>query len=456
MLKGLSPMTKTLKLIANQGATFVNAFTSSPICCPSRSSLLSGQYAHNNKAFNNSKSGGCFGTHWRETVEPEAFPVLLQKHGYKTFFAGKYLNEYYSKEVPVGWNEWYGLHGNSRYFNYTLNENGKVLFHFDEYLTDLLKNRTLRFLQDIQADTPFFAMIAPPAPHEPFTAAHRHENMFPHENAVRTKNFNVPFGPLEKHWLLTMPPSPLPEQIVKEIDIIYRKRWQSLMAVDEMVDAIVTLLEERELMTNTYFIFTSDNGYHMGQFSQPYDKRQPYETDIRVPFLIRGPKVAPKSLVSSPIALIDVAPTVLELAGIPVPSKMDGASFISKLNTMEIHERQILIEYWGEGNYETYNPECPWQRQDKLSLCSSNIACHCQDSWNNTFSCVRHLGREVDMIYCQFKDNENFVEAYDLTTDSYQINNIAYEMLPSIRAHYSLVLTNLTKCSGETCRQIYY
>lgn len=456
MLKGLSPMTRTQKLIANQGATFVNAFTSSPICCPSRSALLSGQYAHNNKVHNNSKSGGCYGMHWRKNVEPTTFQVLLQNRGYKTFYAGKYLNEYDSKDIPVGWNEWYGLHGNSRYFNYTLNENGQTVFYSDEYLTDILKNRTLRFLQDVEAGTPFFAMVAPPAPHEPFTAASRHQNMFPNEKAVRTANFNVPFGPLEKHWLLTMPPSPLAEGIIDEIDIIFRKRWQSLMAVDEMVEDIVRLLEDRMLMTNTYFIYTSDNGYHMGQFSQPYDKRQPYETDIRIPFLIRGPKVASKSLVTSPIALIDIAPSILELAGIPVPSEMmDGASFVSKLSNMNIQERQILIEYWGEGNIDTYNPECPWQKQDKLYLCSTDTACHCQDSWNNTFSCVRHMGNDVDMIYCQFKDNENFVEAYDLTSDSYQMKNIAYDMLPSIRAQYSLALTNLTECSGETCRRIY-
>ncbi|XP_055536141.1 N-acetylglucosamine-6-sulfatase-like isoform X2 [Wyeomyia smithii] len=448
-------MTKTQKLIANQGATFVNAFTSSPICCPSRSSLLSGQYAHNTKVYNNSKSGGCYGVHWRETVEPETFPVLLQKHGYKTFYAGKYLNEYYSKDIPVGWDEWYGLHGNSRYFNYTLNVNGKVLFYSDEYLTDHLKNRTLEFLEKVSSSAPFFAMVSPPAPHEPFTAAYRHQDMFPNVKAVRTKNFNIPFGPLEKHWLLTMPPSPLPEQIVEEVDIIYRKRWQSLMAVDEMVAAMVNILEKRKLMANTYFIYTSDNGFHMGQFSQPYDKRQPYETDIRIPFLFRGPKLLPKTLVASPTALIDIAPTVLELAGIDIPPQIDGDSFLSKLNNMEIQERQILIEYWGEGNSETYNPECPWQRKDNLYLCSSEIACHCQDAWNNTFNCVRHLGSDMNMVYCQFKDKENFVEAYDLTNDLYQVNNIAYDMLPSIRAKYSLALNNLTECVGETCRRIY-
>lgn len=455
-LKGLNPMIKTQQLIANKGATFLNAFTSSPICCPSRSSLLTGQYAHNVKTFNNSQAGGCYGTHWREKVEPETFPVLLQKAGYRTFYAGKYLNEYYSEAVPPGWSDWHGLHGNSKYYNYTLNENGQLVSFTDEYLTDVLGNRTVDFITKIEPGIPFFAMIAPPAPHAPYTAAERHQDTFPDVTAPRTKNYNLPCGPLEKHWLLTMPPSPLPADILASVDIIYRKRWQSLLAVDEMVESIVKVLENREMSTNTYFIYTSDNGYHMGQFGLPYDKRQPYETDIRVPFLISGPKIPPKTLISSPVALIDVAPTVLELAGLEVPPLIDGASVLNKLSHMEIiEERQVLIEYWGEGTHETYNPECPWQKKDKLSLCTLDAGCHCQDSWNNTYSCVRHLASDLDMIYCQFKDNEHFTEAYDLSNDMDQIENIAYDMLTSLRAKYDLAITNLTACAGATCRRIY-
>lgn len=202
-------------------------------------------------------------------------------------------------------------------------------------------------------------------------------------------NYNLPCGPLgiklvfdckcdiqglsfilsEKHWLITMPPLPLPADIVANIDIIYRKRWQSLLAVDEMVESIMTILEKRKVLSNTYIIYTSDNGYHMGQFGQAYDKRQPYETDIRVPLLMAGPKITPKTLVASPVALIDIAPTVLELAGLDVPDLLDGASVLSTLeDAMEIEERQLLIEYWGEGTPETYNPDCPWQKKDKLSV----------------------------------------------------------------------------------------
>ncbi|XP_055624228.1 N-acetylglucosamine-6-sulfatase-like [Toxorhynchites rutilus septentrionalis] len=454
-LKGLAPMVKTQQFIANEGATFTNAFTSSPICCPSRSSILSGQYTHNTRTHNNSYSGGCYGDYWRSTVEPQNFPVKLQQAGYKTFYAGKYLNQYMSKVIPPGWNEWYGLYGNSIYYNYTLNENGRSVSYSEEYLTDLLRNKTLDFISNAETSEPFFAMVAPPAPHAPYTAAQRHQHMFPEIYAPRTKNFNIPCNSLEKHWLLTMPPSPLPNNILESIDDIYRKRWQSLMAVDEMVEAIAMLLERKNILQNTFVIYTSDNGYHLGQFSQPYDKRQPYETDIRVPFLIRGPNIAPKSLISSPVALFDIAPTIFDLAGLEIPSRMDGESIMPKLLQTSIKERQILIEYWGEGNVNTYNSECPWQKKDKLYLCTLDAVCHCQDSWNNTYNCVRHLAEDVDFIYCEFMDNEHFAEAYDLTNDLYQIQNVAFEILPSARAKYSLALTNLTQCMGESCRQIY-
>ncbi|XP_055598016.1 N-acetylglucosamine-6-sulfatase-like isoform X2 [Uranotaenia lowii] len=406
VLKGLNPMKKTQQLIANEGATFVNAFTTSPVCCPSRSAILTGQYAHNTKTYNNSKTGGCYGTHWKNNLEPNALPVQLKLQGYSSFYGGKYLNEYFSTEVPPGWDHWFGLHGNSRYYNYTINDNGKIVTFAEQYLTDVLLNRTLNFINSVKQG-PFFAMIAPPAPHAPFTAAERHQELFPEVKAYRTENFNIASSPLKKHWILTMPPSPLPADMLDDIDLIYRKRWQTLMAVDDMVEAIVHALAKIKRLKDTFIIYTSDNGYHMGQFSQPYDKRQPYETDIRVPFLVRGPTIAPKTLVTSPVALIDIVPTILEMANMKPPAHLDGVSVLNKLYHNEISERQLLIEYWGEGNAESYNPDCPWQKKDNLALCTTDAACHCQDSWNNTYSCVRHMAVDLDLKYCQFKDNEH-------------------------------------------------
>lgn len=112
-----------------------------------------------------------------------------------------------------------------------------------------------------------------------------------------------------------MPPATLQNQTLETLDIYYRKRWQSLLAVDEMIANIVRSLKEKNIFSNTYIIFTSDNGYHIGQFAQAFDKRQPYETDIRVPFVIFGPIIPPKIVYDNPVALIDIFPSILTKAG---------------------------------------------------------------------------------------------------------------------------------------------
>jgi N-acetylglucosamine-6-sulfatase len=118
-----------------------------------------------------------------------------------------------------------------------------------------------------ETNTPFFAMIAPPAPHAPFEAAARHAQAFENVTAPRTENFNIPSGPLDKHWLLTMLPGTLPADVINSLDLIYRKRWQTLLAVDEMVENIISHIGRKNMLENTYIIFTSDNGYHIGEIA---------------------------------------------------------------------------------------------------------------------------------------------------------------------------------------------
>lgn len=460
VLQGLFPMINTQNLLSLKGMTFLNSFTSSPICCPSRASILSGLYAHNHETKNNSVSGGCYGDFWKSHIEPNALPVIMQENNYETFFAGKYLNEYKEATVPPGWNHFFGLHGNSVYYNYTLTENGKIVSYSDEYLTDVLSNKLQDFINQNSRKSPFFAMITPPAPHAPYTPADRHKSTFIGTKALKTANFNMVSGPLDKHWLVASSKK-IDEKLLEKMDTYYRMRWSALLAVDEMVKNIINILHVRNELDNTYIVYTSDNGYHIGQFAQPFDKRQPYETDIRVPFIVRGPNIPEKSISTHPVALIDLFPTLLEWAGIRLPGNEDGISFslipakakdTGYQNDVDYH-RQILIEYWGEGNDKTFNPLCPGKRSDHLSLCSLEADCHCQDSLNNTYSCIRHFAYNTNKIYCEFIDHENFVEAYDLEIDPYQMNNLGFTMLPSERALYNLALKNLTICLGESCRR---
>ncbi|XP_077292530.1 N-acetylglucosamine-6-sulfatase-like [Arctopsyche grandis] len=476
VLGGMTPMTKTEKLLQKRGVHFMNSFTSAPICCPSRSSILTGMYPHNHKTVNNTLSGGCSDNNWQENFEPKTFAAILQKDAhYKTFYAGKYLNEYGKNKaggplhVPLGWNEWRGLIGNSKYYNFTLSHNGDAIsYENGEYLTDIITNEALEFMDSeykMGLLDPMLIVLAPPAPHAPFTPALRHRNAFEDLHVKETPNFNIPAGE-DKHWIMRMPPSPLPNETLEKLDEMYRSRWQTLLSVDDMVEAVVNRFELYNAIDNTYIIFTSDNGYHMGQFSQPFDKRQPYETDIRVPLIVRGPGIDPNVIRFDPIVNVDLAPTILKIAGVEINNSMDGiplpifdnserSLMEPSIETNDVvipdrYDRQILIEYHGEGS-NTASSSCPSLNDTNLFGCSAEYFCKCQDSKNNTYGCVRHLHTTINFVYCAFNDTENFEEAYDLMSDPFQMRNIISEMMPSIKFKYQNILKHLLTCEGVGC-----
>ncbi|KAJ8299106.1 hypothetical protein KUTeg_023166 [Tegillarca granosa] len=176
VIGGQTPIKKTMKLIGDHGMIFNNMYVSSPLCCPSRSSILTGKYVHSHLAVNNSDSGNCSSIDWQKTQETKAFPVYLHSQGYKTFFAGKYLNRYGFpnvggvKHVPPGWDWWIGLVGNSRYYNYSLSVNGTKESHKDrypdDYLTDVINRRATEFLnlQDSESGSIFYDVVNPSMP----------------------------------------------------------------------------------------------------------------------------------------------------------------------------------------------------------------------------------------------------------------------------------------------------
>ncbi|KAF9418836.1 hypothetical protein HW555_004503 [Spodoptera exigua] len=453
VLGGMTPMKNVNRFIADEGVTFTNSYVTSPICCPSRASILSGLYQHNHRTVTNSELGGCNGLFWREAVQNVTFGNILKEAGYKTFYAGKYLNQYGTPEtggpeaVPPGWTEWHGLVGNSVYYNYTISNNGVPTVSTDQYLTDVIRELGVSYIDNQTDQESFLMVLAPPAPHQPFTPAPRHEGKFSNVTAVRNPNFNVPAE--DKHWLMRMPPSPLPESMLPELDRVYRSRWESLLAVDEMVADIVGALEKQALLDNTYLIYTSDNGYHIGQFSQVYDKRQPYESDTKVPLLIRGPGITPNSTSSAPVLNVDLAPTILQLAGIQPPEHMDGRPIKLLGPKEEQRERYMLVEYHGEGRDSSVADSCPWKYDgNRLAECYPQYACKCQDARNNTYTCLHHFADRINMKYCEFADLEEFVEIYDLNRDPYELHNSVNDVFPAVRHWYSFILSRMQTCAG--------
>uniref|UniRef100_A0A2K5XTN3 N-acetylglucosamine-6-sulfatase n=1 Tax=Mandrillus leucophaeus TaxID=9568 RepID=A0A2K5XTN3_MANLE len=357
------------------------------------------------------------------------------------------------EHVPLGWSYWYALEKNSKYYNYTLSINGKARKHGEnysvDYLTDVLANVSLDFLDYKSNFEPFFMMIATPAPHSPWTAAPQYQKAFQNVFAPRNKNFNI--HGTNKHWLIRQAKTPMTNSSIQFLDNAFRKRWQTLLSVDDLVEKLVKRLEFTGELNNTYIFYTSDNGYHTGQFSLPIDKRQLYEFDIKVPLLVRGPGIKPNQTSKMLVANIDLGPTILDIAGYDLnKTQMDGMSFLPILRGASnlTWRSDVLVEYQGEGRNVT-DPTCP-SLSPGVSQCFPD--CVCEDAYNNTYACVRTMSALWNLQYCEFDDQEVFVEVYNLTADPDQITNIAKSIDPELLGKMNYRLMMLQSCSGPTCR----
>jgi len=409
----LQYMPHVLKM-EQHGATFANYFVSDSLCCPSRSSIFTGEFPHNTGVFRNKEPDGGYGGFNSHGNEPNTFAVALQRMGYQTAMLGKYLNGYEpTRNGPAsGWNEWdVAGHGYPE-FNYSLNENGKVVYFGKkrrDYLTDVLSHLGVKFIKKTQG-TPFFMEVATFAPHTPFIPAPRDAFAFPGLRAPHTPAFNAPPDDDAPEWLSIL--RPLSPADFSTINRKFRKRARSVLAVDQMIRNLKAAVAAAGEENNTYFVFSSDNGIHMGEHRLMPGKMTAFDTDIHVPLVVTGPGVAPSRVRSEIVENTDLCATFTELAGAAAPATVDGRSLVPLIRGEQVPEWRTLalIEHHGPLNELTDDddPDVPAKR-------SGNPP---------SYEAIRSR----DSVYVEYDDGTR--EYHDYTSDPYELRN-TFSTLPS-------------------------
>lgn len=351
--------TPALDRMAAGGAHFKNAFVSTSLCSPSRASILTGQYMHRHRVVDNQRpvpEGTTF------------FPQLLQSAGYSTAFVGKWHMGHEDDRPRPGFDHWVSFAGQGVYFDPTLNINGQRK-PFEGYTTDRLTDQAIRWLdQDRPDDRPFMMYLSYKAVHYPFQPAPRHQGRYhgkpieyPETMANTERNYETqPNWVLQRrysiHGIDHMETGAFDKDPVPDFDDLYYDYCETVHGLDENIGRVIDYLDESNLSEETVVIYMGDNGFHLGEHGF-YDKRDAFETSIRVPMLAYAPgRIEPGTVIEPMVQNIDIAPTMLDLCGAEVPAdlKLDGRSLVPlwQQNQPPSDWRDhILYEYHWEWNF---------------------------------------------------------------------------------------------------------
>jgi N-acetylglucosamine-6-sulfatase len=456
------------QVIGEEGMTFDAHFDNVTLCCPARTSILRGQYSHNTGVLTNGGTNGGFETAHADKVEDDTVATAMHAAGYTTGFFGKYLNGYPNtvspSYVPPGWDTWSSSTKGNAYgeYDYTLNENGtQVAYGHDpsDYGTDVYARQTTAFIdQATDAGRPFFAYLSVYAPHQPATPAPQDEKAFPGLKAPRDAAYDEADVSDKPQFIQDLPSLTPADQ--RRIDAIARKRAQSLQAVDRDVAGLVDHLREIGQLDNTVIIFTSDNGFHLGQHRMPAGKQTAYETDIHLPLLVRGPGIAAGTHVGALTGNIDLAPTIAALGGATMTVAPDGRSLVPLLHgdgpPDGAGRQAFLLEHWTSAS-------TPQDRSGAGQLEPDDIDQGGGDGGGATTSTSLRLGkaslsaipefqglRTAGYTYVEYATGEK--ELYDLTQDPDQLVNRAGTADPAMLAALHQRLDALRSCRAEDCR----
>jgi N-acetylglucosamine-6-sulfatase len=401
--KGGHPYLKTPNIdrLAAEGITFQNAFCATPLCSPSRANFLTGQYARHNGIVDNTARDA-------QSHKLQTFPRLLDEAGYETAFFGKWHMGNDDSPRP-GFDHWVAMQGQGEAIDPQLNINGKREV-VKGYVTDVLTEQAIAFLKK-KRTSPFLVYLSHKALHPNmqqrndgttasigdggFVAADRHKGTYATETFKRRPNYAI--APTDKPALMrtlgNLPPlgpgTGTPEQTIRD-------RAEMMLGVDESLGRIVALLTEQGQLDNTIVVLTGDHGYWYGEHGLNEERRLAYEESLRIPLLMRYPKsINAGSTSEAMVQSIDIAPTMLSLAGAPAPKTMDGVSLTPLFNGKPSE--------WRKSIYVEYYTDIVFPRTYKMG-----------------YDAVRTERYK----YIKYRDLEGMDELYDLQKDPYELNNL--------------------------------
>jgi arylsulfatase A-like enzyme len=415
-----------VQALQRAGSTMSHYYVVDSLCCPSRAAIFTGQYPHDNGVFTNKGSDGGYDAYNRNGDPRKSFAVALQKAGYQTALMGKYLNGYSSADgVAPGWDEWDATGNGYAEFNYSLNQGGTQRYYghsAKSYLTDVISARAQSFIGSATSSgKPFMLEIATFAPHKPYTPAPRYAHAASQVAYPKTSAYNrLPTNP--PSWLENQPA--LTPNREHEIAVAYRKRVEADLSVDDMIGNLEAELQVTGAAGNTYFVFSSDNGYHMGEYRLLPGKQTAFDTDIHVPLIVSGPGVPAGKVIGQLASNIDLNPTFETLARLPVPAGADGHSLAQLWHGRHPPDwrQAILIEHHG--------PDDSAGDPDRQNYLSGDPP---------SYEAVR----TATALYVRYVSGEQ--EYYDTARDPLELDNIAAQGVP---VALSKALTALQSCHG--------
>eukprot|EP00040_Diaphanoeca_grandis_P039932 m.260648 g.260648 ORF g.260648 m.260648 type:complete len:521 (-) comp40388_c0_seq1:488-2050(-) len=472
-----TPMTFTHQEFVGKGAMATNFFIHTPICCPSRSETLTGRYLHNVKIFNNvpgrapqcpegyngedDQGNTCCMHVDEELVNNFTMATHLKAAGYTVGMFGKYLNNCPDADhVPPGYDAWFANGGGTYYSPQFAVKNidgypdGSFQGNKSVYSTSIIGNVSLAWINKVgkNTDVPFFAYIGSKACHEPFLPAPWYQTYWDPSwptTAPRPPSFNISYAARANHHPTIQMMEMLTDKTVQCIDETFSNRWRTLMSVDDIIREVFAAVENMGLMDNTYFLYSSDHGFQLGELNLPMDKRNVYDFDIRIHMLARGPGIKAGSTWSQLASNVDIAPTILDIAGIANPG-LDGRSFLPLISTTKTTDvattwrDSMFVEYYYVGIDGKCGMSSPIERPD------------------NNFIGIRftNSSKYGNLLYAEFQNGTDgwvdfktpdFHEVYDLDADPWQLNNLYKTFDQGKLSDLHDTIHQWLSCKGESC-----